>query len=105
VALTIGARLGVYEITGSLDAGGMGEVYRAKDMKLGRDIAIETVLSGLAEDTERLALNGSTDGCAAAPAPIPAQLESLPGTAHSETASTQPARRAPLSPSQHRASC
>ena len=41
VALTVGARLGTYEILGALGAGGMGEVYRARDTKLWRDVAIE----------------------------------------------------------------
>jgi hypothetical protein len=40
VSLTAGARLGPYEILGALGAGGMGEVYRARDTKLNRDVAI-----------------------------------------------------------------
>jgi eukaryotic-like serine/threonine-protein kinase len=40
MALAVGTRLGAYEITGQLGAGGMGEVYRAKDTKLGREVAI-----------------------------------------------------------------
>jgi serine/threonine-protein kinase len=50
-----GTRLGAYEIIGSLGVGGMGEVYRAKDTKLGRDVAIKTLPSALAKDHDRLA--------------------------------------------------
>ena len=55
MALAAGTRLGSYEITGSLGAGGMGEVYRAKDLKLGREVAIKTLPSALAGDPDRLA--------------------------------------------------
>ena len=53
--LTLGTRLGPYEITGPLGKGGMGEVYRAKDTKLGRDVAIKVLPNLLARDPERLA--------------------------------------------------
>lgn len=53
--LTSGVRLGPYEITGALGAGGMGEVYRATDTKLGREVAIKILPAGLATDTDRLA--------------------------------------------------
>jgi Tol biopolymer transport system component len=53
--LTAGTRLGPYEITGSLGAGGMGEVYRATDTRLGRDVALKTLPAGLANDAEQRA--------------------------------------------------
>ena len=53
--LPAGTRLGAYEILGPLGAGGMGEVYRARDPKLGRDVAIKVLAEGLAGDPERLA--------------------------------------------------
>jgi serine/threonine protein kinase len=55
VGLPLGTKLGAYEITGSLGAGGMGEVYRAIDTKLGREVAIKTLPSALAAETDRLA--------------------------------------------------
>ncbi len=54
-ALSIGTRLGPYEITAALGAGGMGEVFRARDTKLGRDVAIKVLPSAFAQDQERLA--------------------------------------------------
>jgi serine/threonine-protein kinase len=55
MALSAGTQLGAFEITGSLGAGGMGEIYRARDTKLGRDVAIKTLPSTLASDKDRLA--------------------------------------------------
>jgi Tol biopolymer transport system component/predicted Ser/Thr protein kinase len=53
--LSAGDRLGPYEILASIGAGGMGEVYRAKDTKLRRDVAIKVLPEAFAQDTERLA--------------------------------------------------
>ena len=55
MALTPGARLGPYEVLGPLGAGGMGEVYRARDTKLGRDVALKMLPDAFASDPERLA--------------------------------------------------
>jgi eukaryotic-like serine/threonine-protein kinase len=54
-ALAIGTRIGVYEVVAPLGAGGMGEVYRASDTKLGRDVAIKVLPASFAADPERLA--------------------------------------------------
>ena len=53
--LSIGDKLGPYEILAPLGAGGMGEVYRAKDTKLDREVAIKVMPALLARDPERLA--------------------------------------------------
>ena len=55
MALTPGARLGPYEILSALGAGGMGEVYRARDTKLNRDVAIKVLPDLFVSDAERLA--------------------------------------------------
>jgi eukaryotic-like serine/threonine-protein kinase len=55
LALASGARLGPYEVLALLGSGGMGEVYRARDAKLGRDVAIKVLPDALAGDPERLA--------------------------------------------------
>ena len=54
MTLTAGTRLGPYEVISPLGAGGMGEVYRARDTRLGRDVAIKVLPAGVASDPERL---------------------------------------------------
>ena len=53
--LTVGTRLGPYEIVSPIGAGGMGEVYRARDTKLNRDVAIKVLPELFADDADRLA--------------------------------------------------
>src|SRR5215208_3648935 len=55
MSLSIGARLGVYEILGTLGAGGMGEVYRARDTRLHREVALKILPETFARDRDRLA--------------------------------------------------
>src|SRR5205085_11313577 len=55
LALTPGTRLGPYEIVSALGAGGMGEVYRAQDTQLKRQVAIKILPPLLAADPERIA--------------------------------------------------
>ncbi len=50
-----GSRLGPYEVVAPIGAGGMGEVYRAKDTKLGREVAVKVLPAAFAQDPERLA--------------------------------------------------
>jgi serine/threonine protein kinase/Tol biopolymer transport system component len=55
MTLAAGTRLGSFEIVARLGAGGMGEVYRARDTKLGRDVALKVLPSTFLQDPERLA--------------------------------------------------
>ncbi len=55
MALSPGTRLGPYQILAPIGAGGMGEVYRAKDLKLDREVAIKTLPEAFGRDPERLA--------------------------------------------------
>ena len=55
MGLEPGSRLGIYEIRSALGAGGMGEVYRARDIKLDRTVAVKVLPDAVAHDSERLA--------------------------------------------------
>ena len=55
MTLTVGTKLGPYEVRSSLGVGGMGEVYRVSDPRLGRDVAVKVLPESLAIDPERLA--------------------------------------------------
>src|SRR6478609_3819877 len=55
LALTTGTRLGVYEVTAQIGEGGMGQVYRARDTKLNRDVALKLLPDAFATDPDRLA--------------------------------------------------
>ena len=50
-----GTTLGHYEVVSSLGAGGMGEVYRAKDLELEREVAIKVLPEGFSDEPERMA--------------------------------------------------
>src|SRR6266496_24236 len=54
MTISAGSRLGPYEVLSPLGAGGMGEVYRAKDPRLGRDVAIKVLPASFSKNPDRL---------------------------------------------------
>ncbi len=54
MSISAGTQLGPYEIVSLIGAGGMGEVYKARDLRLGRDVAIKVMPASFAADPERL---------------------------------------------------
>jgi len=54
MTIAAGTRLGTYEVVAQIGAGGMGEVYRAHDTKLGREVAIKVLPANFVNDPERL---------------------------------------------------
>jgi serine/threonine protein kinase len=55
VGLNAADRVGVYEVTGAIGVGGMGEVYRARDTRLKRDVALKILPESFSTDSDRLA--------------------------------------------------
>src|SRR5437899_12786506 len=54
MTVSVGQKIGPYEVIGQIGAGGMGEVYRAHDARLGRDVAIKVLPSSFSSDPARL---------------------------------------------------
>ena len=63
MALSPGTRLGPYEVLSAIGSGGMGEVYRARDTKLNRDVALKVLPASVAGDPERSYASGEKRRC------------------------------------------
>ena len=57
--ISVGDKLGPYEILAPIGAGGMGEVYRARDTKLKRDVALKVIPEAFARDPDRMAASNA----------------------------------------------
>lgn len=62
MTLESGTRIGPFEVGQRLDAGGMAEIWRARDTRLGREVAIKALTAAFAQDAERLARFEPTGG-------------------------------------------
>jgi eukaryotic-like serine/threonine-protein kinase len=58
MSLTSGTRIGPYEVISAAGAGGMGEVYRARDTRLNRDVGVKILPAAFCRDPERLRRSG-----------------------------------------------
>ena len=84
--LSAGTRIGPYEVTGSLGAGGMGEVYRARDTKLDRGVALKILPPSFANDPDRLMrFEREAKTLAALNHPYIAQIYGLEQSGHAST--------------------
>jgi serine/threonine protein kinase len=91
MSLPIGTRLGPYEIVAPIGSGGMGEVYRARDNRLNRDVAIKVLPAALARDPDRMArLEQEARAAAALNAPGIVAVHDI-GTHDSASSPGQPA--------------
>ena len=76
--LASGTRLGVYEVLSAIGAGGMGEVYTARDTRLQRDVAVKVLPHVFASDADRLARLGAGGCCEGASGPtIPSSISNM----------------------------
>ena len=85
MSLSPGARLGPYDVTALIGQGGMGEVYRARDTKLGRDVALKVLPDAFTEDREARSTRPATPAWIAASnrcCPSMSRLISTPGERH-----------------------
>src|SRR5882762_6096964 len=91
MGLAPGSRLGVYEIVDALGAGGMGEVYRARDTKLGRSVAVKVLPEAVAADPDRIArFEREAKSLAALNHPHIAQLYGLEEAPNPQSATPSP---------------